>query len=107
MPTTSLVNEGSSHPLVLEFLDENGDAYTPASAYYEILCTTTSTTVREVEAIPSPQAVMEIELTVSDNTLQNPVSNKREGRRVIVVGVNAEGKPHAEPLDYYVRRLKN
>jgi hypothetical protein len=101
------VYEGSSHPLGLEFLDEDGGAYTPASAAYEVLCMTTGTTVREAEAIPSPQAIMEIELTPSDNTLQDPDNNKRECRRVNVVGVNSQGKPHNQPFDYYIFRIKN
>jgi len=107
MPITSLVNEGSSHPLEIEFLDEDGAAYAPVSASYKVLCMTTKTTVRPAEAIASPQSAIEIELTADDNTLQNPAENDRECRRVIVAAVNAEGRPYNDSIDYYVQKLEN
>lgn len=99
------VNELSSHPLTLEFYDEFGVPMVPATASYEVLCMTTKTTVRSAEAIPSPQAVMDVELTEIDNTLQDPVNNQREQRRVIVTSTNIPGKPHVEAFDYWVRKV--
>jgi hypothetical protein len=99
------VNEKSTAYLTATFKDKAGVAQAPALAHYRIDDVESGQTVRGETEITAPGAVVELVLTVVDNTLVNQAA-KHELRRVTVVGEYGAGDAVTAEYIYDVVNLK-
>ena len=98
------VNEKSTAYLTVTFRDKAGAAQAPAAANYRIDDLTSGQQVREETEIASPTSTVELTLTVTDNTLLNPLA-ATEQRRVTVVGEYGAGDAVRSEYIYEVVNL--
>ena len=77
------VNEKSTAYLSVTFRNKAGAAQAPATARFRIDDVATGQPVRSDTDISAPDSTVELTLTVTDNTLKNPIA-AAEQRRVTV-----------------------
>lgn len=99
------VNEKSTKYLSLAFKDEAGAPVAPASIAYRVDCLTTGAAIRASTPV-SPAASITIELTPTDNTIQN-AANILELRRVTVTATYGGTKQDVRQFDYALRNLSH
>ena len=89
------VGEGSSFTLVAAFYNYLDQSTTMLDVKYRIDCLTTKQTVRDWTSV-TPSAQMEIEVTPTDNEIQND-RNKREHRQLTIVANDDSDTQFVDP----------
>ena len=98
------VNEKSTAYLTVTFRDKAGAAQAPATATYRIDDVATGQPVRSDTDISAPDSTVELTLTVTDNTLKNPIA-AAEQRRVTVTAEYGSGDAVRSEYIYEVINL--
>ena len=98
------VNEKSTAYLTVTFRDRAGAAQAPATAKYRIDDVATGQSVRSDTDISAPDSTVELTLTVTDNTLKNPIA-AAEQRRVTVTAEYGSGDAVRSEYIYEVINL--